>query len=158
MPIVPTDLLYDFAAEAAPVARAFLAEQAPKAAVVAQARGYAVAHQLAGGAATVSALVGAAIMGAFRSRWSNPSNSGLRGNFTHTRLPSRNATQAIRAPKRLRIGNGEPTSASGSSTLKKTGSRSETTASGLEIVEPPMRLYKSARGTDLVLPGVPLKI
>jgi len=150
MPIVPTDLLYDFAAEAAPVARAFLAEQAPKAAVVAQARGYAVAHQLAGGAATVSALVGAAIMGAYRSRWSNPSNSGLRGNFTHTRLPSRGqyARPMERAPKRLAIGTGgsEPSGSSGKSTLKKASMRADVPPSGLEIVERPFRLQKTQKG------------
>jgi len=141
MPLVPTDLLYDFAAEAAPVARAFVAEQAPKAAVVAQARGFALAHQMAGGAATVSALVGAAIMGAYRSRFNTPNSRGMRGNFTHTRVKPR---PVDKVPKRLALR--EPGHVSSTKTANKKKSRADVAATGLEVVERPLRLQKTLKG------------
>jgi len=141
MPLpVPTNLLYDFAAEAAPVAQAYMANQAPKAALVATAQAYATAHSYTG---PISALVSAAVMGVGRY-YSGTGSANLRGaNFTHTRLPPR-AKPMERAPSRLAIG--EPGSASGSSTAKKQTRRAEIAPTGLEIVERPLRLQKTLKG------------
>jgi len=148
MPVIPTNLLYDFAAEAAPIARAYVVNDAPKAALTAAARGYVTMHHIAGGAAAVSAFVSAAIMGAYRS--TGRGRTGLRGsgNFTHTRLPPRGqySRPMERIPKRLRIGSGEPSGASGSSTLQKSSGRADVAATGLEVVERPLRLQKTAKG------------
>ena len=139
---VPTNLAYDFAAEVGPVARAYVLDNAPKAALVAAARGFAFAHHLGQGA--VSGLITTAIMGAWRAT-SRTGPANLRGsNFTHTRLPPRVKPRPMeRAPKRLQL---EPGSASSSRGVQKNGMRAENSASGLEIVERPMRLQKTQKG------------
>jgi len=138
MPVIPTNLLYDFAAEAAPVAQAYLVNDAPKAALQTAARGFAYAHHLGQGA--ISGLVGAAIMGAWRATGrANRSTGNLRGNSSR-RAPK--ARPMEKAPKRLQIEG----SASGNKTaLKRTG-RASTLSTGLEIVERPLRIRKSLKG------------
>jgi len=137
MPVIPTNLLYDFAAEAAPVAQAYLVNDAPKAALQTAARGFAYAHHLGQGA--ISGLVGAAIMGAWRATGRGPSSGNLRGNSSRRASKPRPMEKA----PRLRIADG---SASGNKTaLKRTG-RASTQSTGLEIVERPLRIQKSLKG------------
>ncbi len=137
---VPTNLAYDFAAEVAPTARAYVFENAPKGVLVAAARGYAFAHHLGQGA--ISGLVSAAIMAVWRAS-GRPGPANLRGNST-VRLPPRSKPRPMdRAPKRLAIADG---SVSGNKTaLKRTG-RASTQSTGLEIVERPLRIQKSLKG------------
>lgn len=140
MPIIPTNLLYDFAAEAAPVAQAYLVNEAPKAALQTAARGFAIAHHLGPGA--ISGLVGAAIMGAWRATGrATRSTNNLRG-----RSRAAPKVRPMEKAPRLRLGGAETSSASGKKNLRKTGRRSETTASGLEIVERPLKLSTNAKG------------
>lgn len=135
MPIVPTNLLYDFAAEAAAPAQAYVAGEVPKAILVASAKSYAAAHHMAGG--TVMALVSAAIMGAYRAMGrSRSSTSRSRGER------SQRARPVERAPKRLAIAG----SASGNKTAFKRTGRADTLSTGLEIVERPLRIRKSLKG------------
>lgn len=141
MPLVPTDLLYDFAAEAAPVARAYLVDEVPKAALRSAAQGFAFAHHLGQGA--VSGLVGAAILGAYRAMGrAGPPN--LRGSSNSTtRLPPRARSRArpMEKPSRAQLKIDGPGSASSNSNVRKS-SRREDIASGLDIVERPLRLAK----------------
>lgn len=137
MPVVPTNLLYDFAAEAAAPAQAYIAGEVPKAVLVASARSYAAAHHMAGG--TVMALVSAAIMGAYRA---------LRGPMSAPNLRSKSAPRSRpmdRAPKRLSLPR-EPGSVSSTSTSRKNTRRAENVATGLETVERPLRLQKTLIG------------
>jgi len=128
MGYVPANLLADFAAEATPVAARYLANEIPQGILVAAAEGFATTYGLSPG--TVSSLVAAAIaLAGHASTGVRPVGPKMRGtNMSGLKRPT------------------EKSSASASSTVRKTGRREDRVSSALDIVERPLRLGGGGNG------------